>query len=172
MTLEWASSKKFQEWLAAKESDKSIELIVSHTTKLTDSQVWREWRVLWCSREFMGGKINYQKKTQWERKIPSKKNGCQCRLIIKLYPDTNTILGKYDNQHNHLVSNSNLRFTRLLGKIRNLVMDMVYTGIDSQVIVESQFTHCVAELTSGYRLAEARLQVLQADRSRLLYHNV
>jgi hypothetical protein len=40
MTLEWASSEKFQEWLAAEESHKSIELIVSHTTKSTDSQVW------------------------------------------------------------------------------------------------------------------------------------
>jgi hypothetical protein len=51
-------------------------------------------------------------------------------------------------------------------------MDMVYTGIDSQVIVESQFTHCIAELTSGYCLPEAHPQVLQADRSQLLYHNV
>ena len=171
MTLEWANDEKFQEWLAAEESDNAIELIVSNTKYSADSQLWRERRVLRCSREFTGGKVNYQKKTQWERKILSKKTGCQCCLIIKLYLETESILGKYEQQHNHPVGNDNLRFTRLSGKIRNLVMDMVYTGIDSQVIVESQITHCVAELTSGYRLVEAHTRVLQADRSRLLYHN-
>ena len=171
MTLEWANNEKFQEWLAAEESDKSIELIVSHTDKSADSQVWRERCVFRCSHEFTGGKVNYQKKTQWERKIPSKKTSCQCCLTIKLYPETESILGKYEQQHNHPVGDDNLRFTRLSGKIRNLVMDMVYTGIDSHVIVESQITHCVAELTSGYRLVEAHTRVLQTDRSRLLYHN-
>ena len=164
MTLEWANADKFQEWLAAEESD-NTELIVSHTKYPADSQLWQERRLLRCSREFTGGNVNYQKKTQWERKIPSKKTGCQCCLIIKLYPGTETILGKYENQHDHPVGDDNLRFTRLSGKIRNLVMDMVYSGIDSKIIVESPFAYWVAELTSGYRLVEARTRVLQADRS-------
>ena len=33
-------------------------------------------------------------------------------------------------------------------------MDMVYTSIESQVVAESQITHCIVELTSGYHLVE------------------
>jgi hypothetical protein len=36
------------------------------------------------------------------------KTGCQCCLIVKMYPQTETILGKYDGQHNHLLGDENL----------------------------------------------------------------
>lgn len=148
MTLDWANEAKFQEWLAAEESEKSIELIVSQIKRSDSSGTWRERRVLRCSREFTGGKRAYQKKNQWERRIPSKKTGCQCCLIIKRYPGTETILGKYEDQHDHPLGDDNLRFNRLSGNVRNLVMDMVYVGIDSKAIVESHFSHCIAELTA------------------------
>lgn len=141
MTLDWANEAKFQEWLAAEESEKSIELIVSQIKRSDSSGTWRERRMFRCSREFTGGKHSYQKKNQWERKIPSKKTGCQCCLIIKRYPGTDTILGKYENQHDHPLGDDNLRFNRLSGNVRNLVMDMVYIGIDSKAIVESHFSH-------------------------------
>ena len=134
MTLEWANKVEFLAWLAAEESEKTIELSVSKTLR-SDSSDWRERRVLRCSREFTGGKYNYQNKNQWERKIPSKKTGCQCRLTIKWYPQTEAMLGKYEDQHDHPLGDDNLRFIRLSGKIRNLVMDMVYIGIDSKIVV-------------------------------------
>ena len=134
MTKEWANEEDLQAWLAAEELDNSIELIVSYIVQ-SDSPDWRERRVLWCSREFTGRKKNYQNKHAWERKIPSKKTGCLCTLTLKRYPETKTILGKYKDQHDHTLGDDNLRFTRLLGKVRNIVMDMVYTGIESKCIV-------------------------------------
>ncbi|KAH9024713.1 hypothetical protein EDB84DRAFT_1246658, partial [Lactarius hengduanensis] len=83
-----------------------------------------------------GGKPSYQKKHQWERKIPSKKTGCQCRLTVKRYPQTEVILGKYEDNHDHPLGDDNLRFTRLSGKIRDLVMDMVHLGIDSKIVLK------------------------------------
>ena len=94
MSLEWANKEDFWAWLAAEELEKAIELIVSQI-KRSDSLDWWERHMLRCSREFMGGKSKYQKKNEWERKIPLK-TSCQCCLTIKRYPYTETILGRYD----------------------------------------------------------------------------
>src|SRR6266571_6291873 len=93
MMLEWANEAEFLAWLAAEESEKTIELSVSKTLR-SDSSDWRERRVLRCLREFTGGKYNYQNKNQWERKIPSKKTGCQCRqsLTFRKEPTVRTAL--------------------------------------------------------------------------------
>jgi hypothetical protein len=70
--------------------------------------------------------------------IPSKKTGWQCCLMIKHYLHTDTILGKYEDEHDHAIGDENLRFTRLLDTTKALVMDMVCTGIDSKAIVHDE----------------------------------
>ena len=52
-----------------------------------------------CTREFTGRKKDRQNITRLERAIPSKKMGCRCTLTIKMYPHTDKILGKYDEEH-------------------------------------------------------------------------
>ncbi|KAH9009639.1 hypothetical protein EDB84DRAFT_1245003, partial [Lactarius hengduanensis] len=119
MTLEWANEEDFLAWLAAEESDQTIELIVSHVAH-SDSPLWRARRILKCSREWTGGhsKSGATAPEGRERKIPSKKTGCRCRLTIKLYRHTETILGKYENEHDHPLGDENLRFTWLSDKTR------------------------------------------------------
>jgi hypothetical protein len=95
MPLEWENEDKFLVWLAAEEHVQTIKLIVS-VTEESDSPNWRAQRTYRCSREFSGGKQDQENKHEWDWKIPSMKTGCQCRLIIKKYPQTETILGKYD----------------------------------------------------------------------------
>ena len=121
MTHEWDDHKVFLVWLAAEESAKSIELVVSKT-QYSDFPEWRERRMLQCSREFTGGKSDYQNKFQQERKIPSKKNRCQCHLMIKCYLQMDVILGKYKDEHDHPLGDDNLQFLRLSGKIRNMIV--------------------------------------------------
>ena len=134
MTFKWDNNEASLIWLAAEQSDKPIELVVSQI-EYSNSLEWQEQRMLQCSHKSMGGKMDYQKKHQWERKVPSKKTGCQCHLMVKHYPQMDLILRKYQEEYNHLLSDDNLQFLRLSGKIRNLVMDMVYIGIDSKAIV-------------------------------------
>ena len=55
--------------------------------------------------------------------------------MIKQYHETDFILGKYKDMHNHMLGDDNLWFTRLSGKTRNIVMDMVHIGIESKAIV-------------------------------------
>jgi hypothetical protein len=107
MTYEWGNDDEFGEWLAAKESKKSIELIVSQVIR-SESPIWQEWCVLWYGREYMGGRQECENVGQSERKIPSKKMGCWCCLMIKQYPHTEKILGKYEDEHDHAVGNDNL----------------------------------------------------------------
>jgi hypothetical protein len=136
MNLEWANEDAFLAWRAAEESEKTIELIVSKVVH-SDSPIWRERRVLKCSREWACGRPAQNKAAEGkrDRKIPSKKTGCRCRLTIKLYQHTDTILGKYENEHDHPLGEDNLRFTRLTDNIKNLVTIMVRTRIDGKVIV-------------------------------------
>ena len=153
MPLEWHDEEHFCAWLATEESDKGIELIVSHTTH-SESPLWREQHILKCAREWTGGWPVWNNsgsegrdgKIQ-DRKIPSKKTGCRCKLTIKLYRHTDAILGKYETAHNHPLGDENLRFTRLTDRTRDLVMEMVYLGIESKIIVSNNLS--VAYLISG-----------------------
>ena len=146
MTYEWSNEDEFRVWLAAEESKKSIELVVSHTLQSANLPVWRERRMLRCMREHTGGKKEWENVSQSERKILSKKTGCWCCLTIKLYPDMEKIRGKYEDQHDHEIGEENLRFTRLTDTTKDLVMDMVHMGIDPKVIVRSN-TIFVSRLT-------------------------
>lgn len=134
MPLEWENEAEFLAWLVAEEHDKAIRLIVSRTEE-SDSPNWRARRVFRCSREFSGGKPHREGANQSNRKIPTMKTGCRCRLTIKMYPHTDTILGKYETQHNHALGDDNLRFLRLSDGIRVRVMEMIHMGMDSKAIV-------------------------------------
>ena len=102
---EWVDHDVFSTWLAAKQSEKSIELIVSWTDK-SGGPNWQEWHVYHCGREYSGGKSKYQTINEWERTIPLKKMGCWCRLTIKRYPGMETILGKYEDVLQHKTADS------------------------------------------------------------------
>lgn len=136
MPLEWSNEEEFGAWLAAEESERAVELIVSNVAH-SDSPNWRERRILRCSREWTGGRLaqNESGTTERNRKIPSKKTGCRCRLTIKFYRHTETILGKYENDHDHPLGDENLQFTRLSEKTRDMVMELVHVGIDAKAIV-------------------------------------
>ena len=137
MKLEWPNEDEFQAWLVAEEQEKTIKLIVSRTAE-SDSPNWRACRMFRCSRELSGGKTNRENKYDWDRKIPSKKTGCKCQLIVKQYPGTETMLGKYQGEHDHPLGDDNLRFLRLSTEVRNFVMDMVDAGMGCQAIVSNK----------------------------------
>jgi len=135
--LEWENEDEFLVWLAAEEYRSTFKFIVSHTEE-SKSPNWRARRLYRCSREFSGGQLDRENANQWDRKIPSKKTGCGCRLVIKQYPHTDTILSKYEGKHDHPLGDDNLRFLRLSEKTKTLVMEMIHTRIDSKAIVSDK----------------------------------
>src|SRR5713226_8587743 len=80
---------------------------------------------------------NYVKKTTCERKIDSKwiEGRCPCSIQIKMYPHTDTILGRYNPDHSHPVGKDNLRYIRIRVSTRALIEDWVHYGVTDLEIV-------------------------------------
>ena len=156
MTREWKDEESLLAWLAAEESEHSIKLIVSNVAR-SDSLLWREQRIMKCSREYTGGQPDQHSGSsvpeEWNRKIPSKKTGCRCCLTLKFYQHTEIILEKYKSKHDHPLRDKNLRFTRLTDGTRDLVMVMLTMGIDAKMIVSLIFPPPSLALMSPSSLA-------------------
>src|SRR6266851_5951959 len=78
-----------------------------------------------------------KKNLHWNRKIDSKKTGCHCQVIIKLYPHTDTILGNYRNAHDHEVGSDNIAYTRMSGVAREQIKSMLVQKVDHKEIVRN-----------------------------------
>ena len=59
-----------------------------------------------------GEKSNYMKNMDWKQKIESKhiEGKCPCKVLIKTYSHTKTVVGKYNLNHSHFISKDNLKF--------------------------------------------------------------
>lgn len=161
MSSKWKNEQSFLEWLAAKESKHSIELIVSNVAH-SDLLLWQERRILRCSHKYTGGRLNWNSgmpaPEEQNRKFLSKKTGCQCPLMLKFYWYTEVIFGNYESEHNHLLGDENLRFMWLTDRTKDLAMVMVSMGIDANMIVSLIFPPLSTKLTR-MAPAEAHMRV-------------
>jgi hypothetical protein len=115
LPLEWLNLATFEIWCWNEELAHSIELIKSTIT--CSSQVWTLRCIFVCLHEDGGGGTKYVKKhLEQKQKIPSKKMGYLCNIVIKCYPDTERILGHYEMEHNHPIRIANVLFTCLLAR--------------------------------------------------------
>jgi FAR1 DNA-binding domain len=109
----WSSQAEFDKWRQDEGLAYSIELIMS--TVVLGNSLWMEKRHYVCSCEHSGGASKYQKKhPEHQCKNESKKTNCHCKIIIKSYPHTSTILGHYQDEHNHEVGLANITYMRML----------------------------------------------------------
>jgi hypothetical protein len=110
--MEWAGLAEFEVWRREEELAYSIELIPSNTVH--GKRLWTLKRTYVYSHQPSGGPSKYQKKfLERQRKIGSKKTGCQCSVIIKFYPHTPTILGCYVSEHDHKIGSVNIAYIRM-----------------------------------------------------------
>jgi hypothetical protein len=70
-----------------------------------------------------GGKSKYAPKLHQQRKIASKRTSCPCRLVVKTYPGTTTILGRYENEHSHPIGSQNLIYTHIPAAVLHQIED-------------------------------------------------
>jgi hypothetical protein len=138
--LEWSDFAAFNAWRREEELHYSIELIASTVkrgaTVKRGGPLWTEKRLYVCSRQLSGGRTEFEKKhPDWRRKIGSKKTGCRCRVVIKLYPHTDAILGNYTNTHDHEVGSENIAYTRMSHVAREQIKSMLVQKVDRKEIV-------------------------------------
>jgi hypothetical protein len=133
---EWANMDEFDAWRRAEELAYSIELIGS--TVAHGKTLWTQRRYYVCSRQLSGGKSKYEKKNpDWHTKFTSKKIGCDCKIVVKLYPHTPTILGRYEEEHNHGVGLENVKYTRMSQAMRVRIRHMLELKVDAREIVRN-----------------------------------
>jgi hypothetical protein len=143
--LEWSDFAAFSTWRHEEELWYSIELIAS--TVKHGGPLWTKKRLYVCSRQLSGGQKQYEKKNPgWHCKIGSKKTGCQCRVVIKLYPHTDAILGNYTNMHDHEVGSDNIAYMQMLGIAWEQIKSMLVQKVDHKEIVHNQSLFSVPPL--------------------------
>ena len=119
--LEWESRDDFSNWLRLEQKEMGIELRISKVWKSQAHYLSKE--IFSCTHNGTGGKKVYVKKTTCERKIDSKwiEGGCPCFVQIKTYPNTETILGKYNHDHSHPTGADNLKYIRIQVNMHELI---------------------------------------------------
>jgi len=134
--MEWSGPAEFEAWRQEEELAYSIELIASSTVHSGGRALWTLKRVYVCSHQLSRGRSKYQKKhPDQHRKIESKKTGCRCRIVIKFYPHTTAILGRYKSEHDHEVGLANIAYTRMLQVAREKIRYKLSLKIDPREIV-------------------------------------
>jgi hypothetical protein len=128
---EWANMAEFDAWQRVEELAYSIELIAGHIAH--GKMLWTQRCHYVCSREPSGGSTQ---KDRLERlTFQSKKLGCNCKIVIKSYPHTPTILGCYEEEHDHDVGLANIAYTRLSIAAQIQIRNMLERKVDSREIV-------------------------------------
>jgi len=132
--MEWSDLAAFNVWHQKEELCYSIELILSMVK--CRGPLWTERWVYICSCQMSGGQKKYEKKNLgWHHKINSKKTGCHCRIAIKLYSHTDTILGNYMNTHDHEIGSGNIAYMRMSGVAQEQIKSMLVQKVDHKEII-------------------------------------
>jgi hypothetical protein len=141
-TQAWKTLWNAKEWIEKEEGEKGI-LFNKHSTIHNQAKKEKKWldKHIWvCSRNGSGGKSKYVKKhPEQKRKVPTKllKDGCPCRLVVRTYPNTEKVLGKYTVEHSHPIGDENLRFMRLPINVRLKIADLIRMGVSNDNILHS-----------------------------------
>lgn len=134
--LSWDSLDDMVLWLKKEQESKFIELLLKDTPVNPKGEEWLKKHIYVCARQGSGGKKGYEKKfPEQTRKILPKRCGCSCRLVVKSYPNTERVLGHYEETHTHPIGRENARYVRLPAETRLRVAEMLRLGITHKRIV-------------------------------------
>jgi len=143
--LEWSDFATFNAWCGEEELHYSIELIAS--TVKHGGPLWTEKHLYVCSCQMSRGRKQYEKRNpDWHCKIDSKKTGCCCQVVIKLYLHTDTILGNYTDVHNHEVGSDNITYMWMSGIAWEQIKSMLVQKVDRKEIIHNQSLFLVPPL--------------------------
>lgn len=136
--LRWESLDEFKKWLRKEQDTNKIELRYhSQSLPTTDEALWVSSTVYHCSRNGTGGKSQYVKRFNWQRKRQPKRleKGCSVRLVIKTYPNTPVILGKYRSDHSHDVGAANIPYLSIPDDVKQLIETLLRDEVKPETIV-------------------------------------
>ena len=137
--MAWDTFEDMILWLRDLQEQEVVKLWRTHR-KISINGKWTEKQFYSCTRNGTGGGKPYnQLHPEWGRKVPMKQTGCKCHLMVKLYPGTSHVLGKYTTEHSHPVCGVNVRFTCLSEAPKDQILEMLHMGINHDKIVSNDF---------------------------------
>ncbi|KAJ6496886.1 hypothetical protein DFH09DRAFT_854266, partial [Mycena vulgaris] len=72
----------------------------------------------------------------WNRKRDTKKTECKCSLLVKEYPGTTIVLGKYPDAHDHPLGNANLPFTQIPSDTREYIAGLLRLKVSPEHVLK------------------------------------
>jgi hypothetical protein len=122
-------------WLQKEQETQFVELLLKETPKSIRWDGWTKKHVYVCACQRSGGRKKYKKKfPQQERNVTNKRCGCTCCLVVKSYPNTEHVLGLYEDKHSHMTGQDNAQFTCLPLETRLRIAEMLCLGITHKQI--------------------------------------
>ena len=141
----------FHEWRRSEESAHTIELRVAkveYGAKTLGRTLWTTKHVYRCARQRVGQKADQKKNPERRQKIQRKGTGCHCQIIIKSYPHTPIVLGRYVSDHNHELGEGNMIYTRLSDGARQQMKSLLMRKVAPQEIVRT-YRILIGEVAKG-----------------------
>jgi hypothetical protein len=164
----------FQEWHWSEEHTHTIELRVAkveHGVATLGRTLWMTKHVYQCARQRIGQKADQKKQPEREQKVPRKGTGCRCQIVIKCYPHTPVVLGRYLTEHNHELGAENMIYTRLSDGSRQHMKSLLIQKVDAGEIVSTSLfdrrLYLIQYCRSG-SFARRRLTVAATNSSTLV----
>lgn len=99
------------EWFWEQEED-SLLIELWKVQTLTGGLLYKERMWYVCSHAGTSRQKDYKKNLQWNWKVNGKFTDCKCSLVVKIYHGTETVLGKYQLDHNHPIGAENVKYMR------------------------------------------------------------
>jgi hypothetical protein len=136
-SLEWESIDDFHRWRKSEETAHGIELRSSQIRHRNGSAVYTTSQLFCCSRQGTGGLKLQERKSDRKKVIETKRiaGGCPCRVRIKMYPHTSTVLGSYNSNHSHPTGKDNLKHVWIWVPTRELIEKLIRLGLKDKEIV-------------------------------------
>ena len=134
---EWPDMDAFQKWCHSEQRAHTIEIKIAKVehAKTLGRSLWTTKHVYRCARYRIGQKSDQQKLPKRKRKILRKGTGCRYQIVIKCYPHTPVVLGRYITDHNHDLGSGNMLYTRLSDGVREQIKSLLTCRVDTREIV-------------------------------------
>ncbi|KAJ7596229.1 hypothetical protein C8J56DRAFT_738006, partial [Mycena floridula] len=128
-SISWDSVDVMKTWLHCKQQKRGFELRLKDTrynplTPKYPASFWTETYYYVCPHQGTSGASHYVKKNpDCQQNVPNKQldGSCLCRLTVKTYPGTSTVLGSFNDQHSHELGEANLVFMNISSHIREKI---------------------------------------------------
>ncbi|SRR6266702_2488249 len=134
----WPNMEAFHEWCWSEECAHTIEFTVAkvkHGTKTLGRTLLTTKHVYRCTCQRIGQKADQNKHSEWQHKVPRKGMGCLCQIIIKHYPHTPIVLGRYVTEHNHELGTGNMMYMHLSDGAWEQMRSLLIQKVDTWEIV-------------------------------------